>query len=33
MFALLAYPLLIEPVLGLREQSWIWAGGYLLLAG
>jgi SAM-dependent methyltransferase len=32
MLALLAYPLLIEPVLGLREQSWIWAGGYLLLA-
>ncbi|HEU5100772.1 MAG TPA: fused MFS/spermidine synthase, partial [Roseiflexaceae bacterium] len=32
MLALLAYPLLIEPRLGLREQSWIWAGGYLLLA-
>ncbi len=32
MLALLAYPLLIEPALGLREQSWIWAGGYLLLA-
>jgi hypothetical protein len=32
MLALLAYPLLIEPTLGLREQSWIWAGGYLLLA-
>jgi hypothetical protein len=32
MLALLAYPLLIEPSLGLREQSWLWAGGYLLLA-
>lgn len=32
MLALLAYPLLIEPSLGLREQSWIWTGGYVLLA-
>lgn len=32
MLALLAYPLLIEPSLGLSEQSWIWAVGYLLLA-
>jgi len=32
MLALLLYPTLIEPTLGLRLQSWIWAGGYLALA-
>jgi hypothetical protein len=31
MLALLLYPTLIEPTLGLRFQSWIWAGGYLVL--
>jgi len=30
--ALLVYPTLIEPTLGLEIQSWIWAGGYLVLA-
>ena len=29
--ALLAYPLLIEPLLGLTTQSWIWAVGFALL--
>ncbi len=32
MLALLLYPTLIEPTLGLRLQSWIWAAGYLALA-
>lgn len=26
---LLSYPLLIEPLLSLRAQAWVWAGGYL----
>jgi hypothetical protein len=30
--ALLSYPLLIEPALGLRLQSWSWTAGYGLLA-
>lgn len=30
--ALLAYPLLIEPGLALRSQSWLWSGGYAVLA-
>jgi hypothetical protein len=32
MLALLGYPLLIEPSLRLREQSWAWSGGYAVLA-
>jgi hypothetical protein len=32
LMALLAYPLLIEPALGLREQSRVWRTGFLLLA-
>jgi hypothetical protein len=32
MLALLLYPTLLEPTLGLALQSWIWAGGYLALA-
>ncbi|MFN3433191.1 MAG: spermidine synthase [Sphingomonas sp.] len=28
---LIAYPLLVEPVLPLRQQSLLWSGGYLLL--
>jgi len=32
MLALLAYPLLIEPLLPLQGQSWLWTGGYMLLA-
>lgn len=31
MLALLAYPTLIEPRLGVRSQAWIWAGAYGLL--
>lgn len=33
MLALVSYPLLIEPYLGLAAQSWMWAAGYLLLIG
>ncbi len=29
--ALLGYPLLIEPNLRLRQQSWLWVAGYVLL--
>jgi hypothetical protein len=28
---LIAYPLVVEPLLALRQQSWLWSGGYLLL--
>lgn len=28
---LLAYPLLVEPMMSLRAQSWLWTGGYTLL--
>lgn len=31
--ALLAFPALLEPLLALRQQSWAWSGGLLLLAG
>ena len=31
MLALLSYPLLVEPSLGLLDQSWLWALGYGLL--
>lgn len=30
MLALLCYPILIEPRLGLRQQSWLWTGGFSL---
>lgn len=30
---LIAYPLLAEPLLTLRQQSWMWSVGYLLLLG
>src|SRR5581483_12199299 len=30
--ALLAYPILIEPMLTLRDQSRLWTGGFMLLA-
>ncbi len=33
MLALLGYPVLLEPTLGTRTQTWIWSGGYLLLVG
>ncbi len=29
---LIAYPLLVEPFMPLREQSWLWSAGYVLLA-
>ncbi|WP_375404384.1 spermidine synthase [uncultured Sphingomonas sp.] len=29
---LIAYPLLVEPLMPLREQSWLWSAGYVLLA-
>ena len=29
---LIAYPLLAEPLLPLRQQAWLWSGGYVLLA-
>jgi hypothetical protein len=32
LLALLAYPVLLEPHLRLRQQSWLWTGGYLALA-
>ena len=28
---LIAYPLLVEPWLALRQQAWLWSAGYLLL--
>ncbi len=28
---LIAYPLLVEPTLALRGQSWLWTGGYVLV--
>ena len=31
LLALLSYPVLIEPTLRLTDQSWLWAGGYVLL--
>lgn len=31
--ALLAYPLLIEPLLGLRQQAWGWAACYVVFLG
>ncbi|PKN77929.1 MAG: hypothetical protein CVU47_12975 [Chloroflexi bacterium HGW-Chloroflexi-9] len=32
LLALLTYPVLVEPALGLRAQAWIWSAGYLLFA-
>lgn len=29
---LIAYPLLVEPQMPLNDQSWLWSGGYVLLA-
>ena len=31
MLALLAFPLLLEPIVGVRYQTWLWATGYALL--
>lgn len=33
MAALLAYPLGLEPNLTLRQQTWLWTGGYVLMVG
>ena len=30
---LLAYPLLVEPLLAVQSQRWLWSAGYVLLAG
>src|SRR5215211_905293 len=30
LFGLLAYPILIEPVLSLRLQGWAWAAGFVI---
>jgi hypothetical protein len=30
LLGLLSYPFLIEPALGLRQQSWIWSGGHVI---
>jgi len=32
LLALLSYPVLIEPVLGLNAQAWLWSGAYLAFA-
>jgi hypothetical protein len=32
MVALLGYPLVVEPLVGTRQQTWWWSGGYLILA-
>lgn len=31
--ALLAFPALLEPLLALRQQAWLWSGGFALFAG
>ncbi len=31
--ALLAYPLMVEPLFGLPQQRWAWSAGYVILAG
>jgi len=33
LLGLLSYPLLVEPLLHLRTQAWLWSVGYLLFAG
>lgn len=32
MLALLLYPLAVEPLLGLEDQTWVWTAGYVLFA-
>ncbi|MBV9864308.1 MAG: fused MFS/spermidine synthase [Abitibacteriaceae bacterium] len=32
MLGLIAYPVLVEPMLTLRQQAWGWSGGYILFA-
>lgn len=31
LLALLSYPLVLEPVFGVRSLSWVWAGGFVVL--
>ena len=31
MLALLAYPFLLEPAIGTRQQTWLWTAGYVVL--
>jgi hypothetical protein len=31
MLALLAYPFLLEPTIGTRQQTWLWTAGYVVL--
>jgi SAM-dependent methyltransferase len=33
LIGLLGYPFLLEPLLGVRAQTWLWGAGYLLYAG
>lgn len=33
LISLLGYPILVEPSLGLANQGWVWAGGFLVLFG
>jgi hypothetical protein len=33
MLALLSYPLIVEPFLPLKAQSWLWSAGFVLFAG
>ena len=33
LLALVCYPVLVEPYLRLKHQTWVWAGGYLFLIG
>ncbi len=32
LLGLLSYPMLVEPFLGLRQQAWLWSGGFLIFA-
>jgi hypothetical protein len=32
LIALLSYPVLIEPLVGLRQQGWVWMAGYGMFA-
>ncbi len=33
LLALLSYPIVVEPVLALRTQAWVWSAGYVLFVG
>jgi len=32
LFGLLAYPVLVEPMFSLRQQGWVWVGGFVIFA-